>query len=194
MWRGCPGAGAELRQSGPRAPAWHGSAGRGHGGAAPLASPARGQESPAQARLPLPRSPRPAAPGPPCPGQASGAARGEQPRVAAAGPASGPFGVKCLRWPRCRGGRGNPFRRESSQGLQRFQKAGTEPSWSWHGPNPSGDGPAGCCCARRSTHGAVSGARTRLLPSWAGAKRHFLPARQGGEDLAAGCRSSLTGK
>lgn len=65
--RGCPGAGAALRRSGSRAPAWHGSACRGHGGAAPLASPARGQESPAQARLPLPRSPRPAAPGPSCP-------------------------------------------------------------------------------------------------------------------------------
>lgn len=150
-------AGAGLRQSGPRAPAWHGSAGRGHGGAAPLALPARGQESPAEARLPLPTAPGPPRPAPPTPAGSAARPCGEQPRAAAAGLGSGPFGTKC---PGCRGGRGNPFRRESSQGLWPFQKAGTEPSWSWHGPNPSGDGTPGCCRACRSAHGAVSGART----------------------------------
>ncbi|XP_041271954.1 translation initiation factor IF-2-like [Onychostruthus taczanowskii] len=117
--------------------------------------PLEGKRAPHKRGCPCPAAPGPLRPARPAPAGSAARPRGEQPRVAAAGLGSGPFGMKCPGWPRCRGGRGNPFHRESSQGLWPFQKTGIEPSRSWHGPNPSGDGAPGCCRACRSAHGAA---------------------------------------
>lgn len=100
--------------------------------------PLEGKRAPHKRGCPCPAAPGPPRLGPPAPAGSAPRPRGEQPRVAAAGPGSGPFCVKWPGWLRCRGGRGNPFHGERSQGLWPFQKAGVEPSWSWHGPSRRG--------------------------------------------------------